>query len=190
MRNVILLIHASLDGFIATHTGELDWILMDDGLTDDVDALVATTDTAIYGRNTYEGMKAYWPTVPNNPDATPHERHHATWVEQAQKIVFSTTLERADWNNTRLFRGNITEEITKLKHQDGKSMMIFGSPRLAQSFMALDLIDEYRINVNPSLLGGGVPLFKLGYPAQKLTLQSSKTYHCGVVGLHYTVNRG
>lgn len=190
MRNIILLMHVSLDGFVTLPNGALDWILMDDALTEDVDAIIATTDTAIYGRYTYELMKAYWTTVPNNPDATPHERHHASWVEQAQKIVFSTTLEHTDWHNSRLIKTNIVEEMTKLKQQAGKDMMIFGSPRLTHSFMALDLIDEYRLTVNPILLGAGTPLFKQGYPAKNLTILSSKTYDCGVVGLHYRVNRG
>ena len=190
MRNVILLMHVSLDGFIAPPDGSLEWAKMDDGLTNDVDALIATTDTAIYGRYTYEGMRDYWTTVPSNPDATPHERHHAAWVEQANKLVFSTTLESADWHNSRLIRDNITEEITKLKGQSGKSMMIFGSPRLTHTFMALDLIDEYRLMINPILLGSGTPLYKAGYHRTPLKLTYSKTYDCGVFGVHYVVNRG
>ncbi|MCU0480817.1 MAG: dihydrofolate reductase family protein [Anaerolineae bacterium] len=190
MRNIILLMHISLDGFVAPLDGSLDWAVMDDGLTNDVDALVATADTAIYGRYTYEGMRDYWTTVPSNPDATPHERNYAEWVENAHKVVFSTTLESADWNNSRLIKTNIVEEMTKLKAQTGKDMMIFGSPRLTHSFMALDLIDEYRLMINPILLGAGTPLYKAGYPKTHLKRTFTKTYDCGVVGVHYVVNRG
>ncbi len=189
MRNVILLMHVSLDGFIAPPDGSLDWVVMDEGLTNDVDALISTVDTAIYGRYTYEGMRDYWTTVPSNPDATPHERHHAAWVEQATKLVFSTTLESADWNNSRLIKDNITEEIAKLKAQSGKDMMIFGSPRLTHTFMALDLIDEYRLMINPILLSAGTSLYQAGYPKTRLKRTFSKPYDCGVVGVHYVVNR-
>jgi dihydrofolate reductase len=83
-------------------------------------------------------------------------------VENVPKVVFSKTLKMVEWNNTRLIKDNIAEEISKLKQQPGKDLVIFGSPGLAQTFIQLDLIDEYRLTVNPVVLGSGIPLFKTG----------------------------
>ncbi|MGI8690710.1 MAG: dihydrofolate reductase family protein [Thermomicrobiales bacterium] len=89
-RKIISLMHVSLDGFVAGPNGEMDWIAIDDEMYKDVADLTSTVDTAIYGRTTYQMMESYWPTVPADPASTKEERHHAQWVENARKIVFST----------------------------------------------------------------------------------------------------
>jgi dihydrofolate reductase len=185
MRNVILLMHVSLDGFVAGPNGEMDWISTDEEIFQDVTDLLNTVDTAIYGRVTYQMMESYWPTVPANPASTQLDIEHAHWVEQVHKIVFSKSLSTVAWHNTRLIKENIAEEITKLKQQPGQNMMIFGSPRLAHTFMQLGLIDEYRMNVNPIVLGSGIPLFADIQDRINLQLLTTKTFHSGVVGLHY-----
>jgi dihydrofolate reductase len=185
MRNVISLMHVSLDGFVAGPNGEMDWIAIDEEMYSDVADLVSTVDTALYGRVTYHGMESYWPTVPANPASTKEERRHAHWVENVQKIVFSTTLESVGWNNTRLVKANVAEEVARLKQQPGKNLMIFGSPTLTHTFIQLGLIDEYRITVNPVVLGSGIPLFKDVREQIALKLLASKTFRSGVVGLHY-----
>lgn len=108
----------------------------------------------------------------------------ADWVENIQKIVFSTTLEKVEWKNTRLIKSNIEEEILKLKNQSGKNMMIFGSPRLTHSLLQLGLIDEFVLNINPIILGNGIQLYKDIKNRIDLKLISSTTFKCGVVGLH------
>jgi dihydrofolate reductase len=185
MRNVIALMHISLDGFAAGPNGEMDWIGYNGEIFKDAIALTDTVDTALYGRITYQMMESYWPTVPANPDSSKDDLHHANWVENVHKIVFSKTLERADWNNTRLIQENIGEEMTKLKEQPGKNMMIFGSPSIVHTFIDLGLIDEYRLNVSPVVLGRGIPLFGDLKEKINLKLLESKTYDIGVVGLHY-----
>lgn len=185
MRKVVLFMHASLDGFVGGPNGELDWISHDDEIFQDVTDMLEQVDAALYGRTTYQMMEGYWPTVPSNPASTPLELHHAQWVEQVDKIVFSTTLPGAEWNNTRLIKENIAEEIAQLKTRPGKDLMIFGSPRLSYAFMKLGLVDEYRINLNPVILGAGIPLFKDPQDRVNLQLRSAKTYACGVVGLRY-----
>jgi dihydrofolate reductase len=187
MRKIISFMHVSLDGFVTGQCGEMNWITMDDEIFEDAIALAATTDTVLYGRTSYQMMESYWPTVLANPRATKNELHHAQWIEDIQKIVFSTTLDKAYWNNTRLIKKNITEEIKKLKHQQGKSMTIFGSPRLTHSFMESGLIDEYRINVNPVILRTGIPLFKNINSRINLKLLKAKTFNSGVLGLAYEV---
>lgn len=185
MRKVISFMHVSLDGFVAGPNGEMDWIIMDDEIFKDAIDLASTIDTALYGRTTYQMMEAYWPTVLSNPLSNELELHHARWVENVHKIVFSKTLKKAEWNNTRLIKENIAEKISELKQQDGKSMMIFGSPTLTHNFMQMNLIDEYRINVNPIVLGRGTPLFNSIYQRIHLKLLKIKKFNPGVVGFNY-----
>lgn len=185
MRQVILLMHVSLDGFVAGPNGEMDWIRFDDELIDDVAALTATADTALFGRVTYEMMAGYWPTAADGPTATKHDIDHARWVNPAPKLVFSRTLDKVGWQNSRIVRDNFAEEIAQLKQQPGKNLLMIGSATTAHSFMRLGLIDEYQINVNPVVLGGGLPLFKDIQAPIRLELSNAKAYRSGVVGIHY-----
>jgi dihydrofolate reductase len=184
-RKLILLIHTSLDGFVAGPNGETDWITIDEEIFKDSNILANTADIALYGRATFQMMESYWPTVLTNSNSTPAELKHAIWMERVKKIVFSTTLENVDWNNTRLIKGNVDEEMARLKQQPGRNMIIFGSPCLAHNFMERGLIDQFRINVNPVVLGEGIPLFKNTDERIHLRLLESKTFRSGVVGLLY-----
>ncbi|MEO7909564.1 MAG: dihydrofolate reductase family protein [Roseiflexaceae bacterium] len=185
MRNVILLMHVSLDGFVAGPNGEMDWIRFDDELVDDVAELTLTADTALFGRVTYQMMAGYWPTAGDSSDATKHDIDHARWVNNATKLVFSRTLESVEWQNSRIVRDNFPAEIARLKAQPGKNLLMIGSTKTAHTFMQLGLIDEYRINVNPVVLGDGNALFADIKEATNLQLVSAKAYDSGVVGLHY-----
>jgi dihydrofolate reductase len=185
MRNVILLMHVSLDGFVAGPNGEMDWIRLDDELVGYVAALTATADTALFGRVTYQMMEGYWPTAAASPTATQHDVDHATWVNPTPKIVFSRTLQQVTWQNSRIVADQIPEEIARLKAEPGKNMLMIGSARTAHTFMQLGLIDEYRINVNPVILGGGMPLFPSLEHRAQLQLSGAKTFPSQVVGLHY-----
>jgi dihydrofolate reductase len=185
MRKVISFMHVSLDGFTAGPNGELEWAIVDEELNPYVDGLFRSVDTALYGRVTYLGMQSYWPTVLTDPEASPRDLAHARWVENISKIVFSTTLSRADWKHSRLVKDRIAEEIASLKQQPGLDLMIFGSPRLTHTFMQLGLIDEYRLFLNPIVLGGGIPLFQGIADWTKLNLIEATAFRAGVVGLHY-----
>lgn len=185
MRNVILLMHASLDGFVAGPNGEMDWIRFDAQLADDVAELTATADTALYGRVTYEMMAQYWPTAAQSPDASRHDITHAHWVNNAPKLVFSRTLKTVTWEHARIVSDDIPGEIARLKQEPGKNMLMIGSATTAHAFMQLGLIDEYRININPVVLGRGVPLFAGIQDMLALQLVHAKSYDSGVVGLHY-----
>ena len=185
MRNVVLFIHVSLDGFCSGPKGELDWVSYDSELEKYAEGIVSTVGSPLYGRVTYQMMESYWPAVLRNKSATKHERDHANWVENVHKVVFSRTLDKVEWKNTQLIKDNITEEITTLKQQPGKDLVIFGSPTLAHEFMRLDLIDEYQLTLNPVLLGRGTPLFENVETKSKLTLVNSTTLNSGVMGLQY-----
>ena len=185
MRKVILFMHMSLDGFVAGPNGEMDWIAVDDEIFAEAIALQPSADTALFGGTLYQEMAGYWPTVPGNPQSSPSDLEHAKWLNNSHKVVLSTTLERADWENTRVVRGHIAEEIAALKAQPGKHLMLFGGATMAQTFMRLGLIDEYRLNVNPVILGGGKSLFGSLKDSLRLKRVSSKAYSNGVVGLVY-----
>jgi len=188
MRNLVAFMHISLDGFVANSRGEMNWITIDEEVFKDAITLADNADTALFGRVTYQMMESYWPTVLSSDSSTELEIQHAKWMENTSKIVFSETLEKVEWKNTRLINKNIPQEIIRLKQRPGKKLMIFGSPRLTHSFMKWDLIDEYRVNINPVILGDGIPLFSV--PAMvNLKLIATKNFKSGVVGLHYkTIN--
>lgn len=188
MRKVISLIHLSLDGLTSGPNDELDWISYDSELEASAHSMHDFTDAVIWGRRTYEGMAGYWLTVPGNPDSTPAEREHARYLDNALKIVVSRTLDKVEWNNnpkTLLIKDNIAEQINALKQQPGKDIWFLGSTMLAQTFMNLDLIDEYRININPIILGKGKPLFANITRKIPLKLLDSTTLKSGVVTLRY-----
>ena len=187
MRKVISLMHISLDGFAAGPNGEMDWIVYDSEIFKNAITLTDTGDTAIYGRTTYEMMVGYWPTVLSNPDSSPDDRHHAEWVENVHKVVISRSLDKAEWNNTQLIRENFAEEIAKLKAQPGKNLLIFGSPHVVHLLAQQGLVDEYRLNVSPVVIGEGIPMFE-GVKTQ-LKLLNVKTFDSGVVALHYATVR-
>ena len=195
MRKVIALIHLSLDGFAAGPNDELDWIAYDDELEQYAHSMHAQADAVIWGRRTYQGMASYWPTVLGDPTSTPAAREHARWLDNATKIVVSRTLDRVEWNpandaqKTVLITDNIAEEIAKIKQQPGKDLWFLGSTMLAQTFMQLDLIDEYRLNINPTVLGHGKSLFAGVTRAFPMKLLEARTFTSGVVALRYEPNR-
>jgi dihydrofolate reductase len=138
-------------------------------------------DLLLFGRITYELMASYWPTenaVANDPIV-------AAKMNAIAKIVFSRTLEEVKWSNTRLVKDNIAEEVLRLKRQPGKEIGIFGSSDLTAALMQMDLIDEYRIMVNPIILGSGKPLFNGIRQRINLKLLETKTFSSGNVLLYY-----
>lgn len=192
MRKVISMIHLSLDGLAAGPNDELDWISYDAELEQYAHSMHEITDAVIWGRRTYEGMAGYWLTVPGNPESTPAELEHAHFLESATKIVVSRTLDRVAWNdaqNTVLIKDNIADQINAIKQQPGKDIWFLGSVALAQTFMQLDLIDEYRININPTVLGKGKPFFAEERRNFPLKLLEARTLKSGVVALRYEPNR-
>ncbi|WP_454666501.1 dihydrofolate reductase family protein [Acinetobacter calcoaceticus] len=187
MRKLILFLHASLDSFVEGPNGAMDigWIAYDADLAKHAKDILSTADTVIWGRATYQMMHGYWPSMLSNPEASEHERNHAEWIEKTEKIVFSTTLDKVEWNNSRLVKDHVEEEINKLKQQPGKDMVILGSPRFTHYLMQLNLIDEYKITISPVLIGNGLPLFEGVSEKTNLKLIENKTFASGAIGLHY-----
>lgn len=182
MRKVIASAFLSLDGFMTGPQGEIDWNepYFDEEMAGYVGEQFATLDTLLFGRGTYQFFVQYWPTQGVKDDPVFAEK-----MNTLPKIVFSTTLETVTWNNTRLVKDHVAEEIHALKSQEGQNMVIDGSPGLIHSLTRLGLIDEYQLRVHPIVLGSGVPLFEDLKERMPLTLIESKTFQSGVVILHY-----
>ena len=189
MRKIVSFVHLSLDGFVASADGGLDWVSITEELFDYVGQRIQQTDTALYGRVTYQMMEAYWPTAATQPNASKHDLEHSRWYKTARKVVLSRTLADEGQADTKIIRSHLREEITQLKQGAGSDILVFGSPSATHALMAEDLIDEYWIFLNPVLLGQGIPLFKNIKHRTQLKLVRSKTFASGVVCLQYEVKR-
>ena len=185
MRNLIFFMHTSLDGFVAGPNGEMNWIQVDEEIFDFVGTMTNQADTALYGRVTYEIMQSYWPTAGDKPNASRHDKEHSAWYNKVEKVVLSKTISDSGLQNTIVISEQLSGNIEKLKQQDGKNIIIFGSPGASQSLLNEGLIDEFWLFVNPIILGQGRPLFKNITRTTTLKLAASKTFACGVIALHY-----
>lgn len=190
MRNLVLFMHTSLDGFVAGTNGEMDWINVDEEIFEYGEQRIREADTALYGRITYQMMEGYWPTAADQPNPTKHDIEHSRWYANVEKVVLSRTIKGTNLVNTKIISDNLTDEIIKLKQGAGKEIIIFGSPTAAHSLMAANLIDAYWLFVNPVLLGQGIPLFNDIKDRTALTLVTSKVFSSGVVCLHYNCKHG
>lgn len=177
--------HTSLDGFVAGPNREMNWIKVDEEMFDFVATMTAGADTALYGRVTYEMMQSYWPTAGDAPNASKHDKEHSAWYNKVSKVVLSETMQETGLHNTKVIAGQLADNINTIKQQDGKNILIFGSPRASQSLLNEALIDEFWLFVNPIILGKGMPLFKDVTDTTKLKLAESKNFGCGVIALHY-----
>ena len=178
MRKLFWQVSVTLDGFMEGPTRELDHTA---GVEDpDFDRyateMLNSIDAMLLGRRTYQVFEGYWPSA-TGPDA---ER-----MNELAKVVFSKTLEKVEWNNSRLVRENIAEEVGRLKDEPGKDLALFGSADLASTLIRLGLIDEYRIFVTPFVLGGGTPMFKGISDGIALKLLNATTWSSGTVALFY-----
>ena len=183
MRKIILWMMVSIDGFFEGPDGDLDWHVVDDELHRYFNGQLAEMSAFLDGRVTYELMAQFWPTAdqdPTNPE--PMVEFSRIWREMP-KIVYSRTMDRADWNTT-ISREVDVEEIAALKAQPGGDMVVGGAD-LAAEFARLDLIDEYRLFVNPIILGRGRRLFPDSDVRRPLRLIGTKTFGNGVTLLRY-----
>ena len=181
MRKIIFQNMITLDGYYEGPNREIDWHNVDKEFNEFAIEFLNTIDVLLFGRVTYELMAKYWPS----DNAITDDPIVAEKMNNLQKMVFSKTLEKAEWNNTIVVKDNITEEIKKLKNQPGKDMAIFGSSDLSLTFLKHGLIDEIRVMVNPIVLGTGKSLFKGINEKLKLKLISTKIFQSGNVLICY-----
>jgi dihydrofolate reductase len=185
LRKLILEEWLSLDGYAEDKNGTLDFFPSTEANRySDEDQLkfLDTIDTMLLGRVTYHLFADFWPT------ATTDKEIIADKLNSLHKIVFSNTLTKAPWGKwpvALIIQGDATSEIKRMKEQDGKNIVLWGSLSLAQSLMLEDLIDEYHLQICPTIIGGGRPLFPTTDHYKNMKLVSTRTYDTGVVYLHY-----
>lgn len=185
MRKLVQFMHVSLDGFVTGPNGEMDWIRVDEEIFDYAGQRTSESDTALYGRVTFDLMEGYWPTAADQPNPSKHDIEHSAWYKQVDKVVISKTLKGKSLKNTTIVSENIVSEIQKLKQSAGKEIIIFGSPSTSHLLMKEGLIDDLWVFVNPVLVGAGIPLFKDIHHKISLKLIKSHVFNSGVVCLHY-----
>jgi dihydrofolate reductase len=181
MRKVLFFMLISIDGFFEGTDRDINWHHVDGEFNKFALDQLDSVDTLLFGKVTYELMASYWPT----PVAKSNDPIVAEKMNSLDKIVFSKTLSSATWQNTKLIKENFVDEITRLKQKPGKDLIIFGSSDLAVTFIENDLIDEYRIMVNPVALGTGKSLFKGLHKKHDLQLLKTKKFISGNVLLYY-----
>jgi dihydrofolate reductase len=185
MRKVIVTMWVTLDGFIAGPNNDMSWVRVDEAMATYENDLVSAADTLLLGRVTYQSFAGAWPHVPDNPTASEGEKEYARKLNSMRKIVFSRTLETAEWNNSTLHHEISPDDIVALKQESGKNIVIYGSASVVQALMDLGLIDEYQLLVHPIVLGSGKRLFRDGSNTTALRLVEAKPFSSGVVLLSY-----
>jgi dihydrofolate reductase len=196
MRKIIAYDRVSADGYFSTPDGKLDWTVPDPEIERGAAASSAQgPGTLLFGRRTYDIFEAFWPHAIDDSDSSPDPhragrrnpelRAMATYINEAEKIVFSKSKEAVTWKNARLLREIEPGAIEALKAQPGRDIMLFGSGTVASKLTELGLIDEYTFIVGPLLLGAGKPLVA-GVPNHtKLELLEAKPSAAGNVLLRY-----
>jgi len=182
MSKIVVQMSLSLDGFMEGPDHDISWHMVDEEVHTDVNAYLETTGAFLQGRVTHELMVDYWPTADEDPSAPAPVRDFARIWRDKPKYVFSKTYDRTDWNTT-ILRDVVPEEIEKLKAQTDRDIAIGGAD-LAQTFMALDLIDDYRLYIDPIVIGAGTRLFP---PDVRFDLQlvETRSFGNGVVLVRY-----
>ncbi len=181
MRRIIVSNLISLDGFMEGPNRALDWFAVDQEFFGYARELLGRVDTILFGRATYQHMAGYWPT----PAAAENDPFITEKMNALPKIVFSKTLQEVGWANSRLAKKALTEEVRELKQQRGQDMVIFGSGSIVSALGQAQLIDEYRLFVNPVVLGRGTPMFRNMHDRIRLKLLETRTFNSGLVGLYY-----
>ncbi|MEQ9438800.1 MAG: dihydrofolate reductase family protein [Cyclobacteriaceae bacterium] len=187
MRKLKLQVQLSVDGYIAGPAGEMDWMVWDwdDDLKKYVQDITEPVETIILGRKLAEGFIPTWTSILENPDTADDS---ARKFVETPKVVFTKTLESTEWKATELAKGDLTEEITKLKNSEGDDIIAYGGGTFVTALIKAGLIDEFHLFVNPVVLGSGMTIFEGATYHETLTLVESRSFECGIVLLCYEKN--
>ncbi|MCW2634118.1 MAG: deaminase [Blastococcus sp.] len=183
MSRIVLMCSISLDGFFEGPDHDLSWHLVDEEVHDEFNQVLGAMSAFLDGRVTYELMAGYWPTADADPESSRPEAEFARIWREMPKIVYSRTLDRADWNTT-IVREVVPAEVAELKAGADGDIAVGGAD-LADSFLRHDLIDEFRLYVHPILLGEGTPLFRRAETRRELRLVETRSFGNGVVLVRY-----
>ena len=184
MRKLKLQVQITADGFIAGPNGEMDWLVFnwDDKLKSYVEGITEPVDTIILGRKLAQGFIPHWASHP--------EMDGAEKINSSKKVVFTKTLDKSEWDNTELAKGDIVEEITKLKNQPGGDIIVYGGATFVSALIKAGLIDDYHLFVNPAAIGSGMAIFKDLNEKLHFTMTKSVSFECGIIVLNYSPKQG
>ena len=179
MRILKLQVQVTVDGFIAGPNGEMEWTAIDwdNELKKYVGEITEPVDCIILGRKLAQGFIPHW--------ASHAEEEGADKFNGTKKVIFTKTLEKSEWDNTVLAKGDLVDEITKLKKQDGKDIIAYGGATFVSALIKHGLIDEFYLFINPAAIGKGMSIFKELDGKQNLKLVKSTSFDCGIVVLKY-----
>ena len=183
MRKVKLVMQMTINGYVGQPNGEMDWMTWnpDDEFMNFINSHFDSSDTLLLGRKMADGFIKHWEnTADKNPDAP-----FAKKIVDTPKVVFTKTLDKSNWNNTTLAKGNLAEEIANLKKQNGKDISVVGGAGFVSSLIKEGLIDEYHLIVNPTAIGNGMTIFNSLTEIQKFTPTQAKLYPGGKIVLSY-----
>ena len=182
MRKLIVFNMVSVDGFFVDSEGDMRWAHKNDAEWNAFTSGNASgSGVLVFGRITYELMASYWPT----PMALQNSPVVAKGMNEMPKIVFSRTLDKASWSNTKLIKGDLAAEVRKLKQESGPDMVILGSGSIVSQLTQDNLIDEYQLALSPIVLGKGRTLFEGVQAKMNLKRTNSRTFGNGTVFVCY-----
>ena len=187
MRKLKLQVQMTVDGFISGQNGEMDWMCFPwtDDIMNYVREITEPVDTLILGRKLAEGFIPHWENVAQDP--TNPEYEGGLKYTSTPKIVFTKTIEKSIWNNTNIANGELVEEITKLKNQSGKDIIVYGGGTLVSSLIKAGLIDEFHLFINPTAIGNGMTIFTGLDKNLNLKLKTAKQFDCGITLTCYEI---
>ncbi len=189
-RTVIGNISLSLDGRVTGPGGEYDmgWIVphaITDGARDHMIAVTSPATTVLLGRKNYIGFGGYWPSVADNELADPRDRAFSKWLNSVEKIVFSSTLKDATWENSRIINADPAAVVRDLQQQTSGNIIVLASGSLIKRLLEADALDCLSITLCPEVAGGGARLFEDGLPPSSWTLRQSTVTESGAICLVY-----
>jgi dihydrofolate reductase len=190
-RSVIAQATVTMDGMTAGPGGDLSWLIphvTTEQMSAYSEGIWRGASTAVMGRTNYEGFHGYWPPVAADPNTPPRERALAVWMDTVEKVVFSRTLEEASWQNSRVAR-DVGTEIRALKQAPGQDILVLNSASIIHELLRLDLLDELRVNIVPTVVGGGLPLFPEGLPGSEWQQVGALGLESGAIAMHWRRKR-
>lgn len=190
LRTVVANISLSLDGRVSGAGGEYDmgWIVphaISNGARDHMIHITSPATTVLLGRKNYEGFGAFWPSVADNESADARDREFSRWLNAVEKIVFSSTLKEATWNNSHLRNADPAAVVQELQKQPGGDIIVLASSSIIKRLLEADALDSLSITLCPEIAGGGARLFEDGLPASSWKLSQSKSTESGALCLIY-----
>ena len=189
-RTVVANISLSLDGRTTGRGGEYDmgWVAphaVGDAPRDLMIGMARSGTTILLGRKNYQGFGGYWPTVAQDENAEPRDREAAQWMDATEKVVFSTTLTEAPWQNSRIAEGGPVEEVRRLRGDPGGDIVVLNSGSVIRALLEAGEVDRLLITLCPELVGGGARLLEDGIEQSSWALTSSTVSESGAICLQY-----